>query len=130
MLGVELFETEDGSVLVNELAPRPHNSGHFSIEACKTSQFENHVRSILDWPLGDPSLRVPAAAMVNILGRRAGSVSSHSLSTLSEVNDVSIHIYGKAESRPDRKMGHVTVTADNPDDALFRAEKAASKIVL
>ena len=130
MLGVELFETRDGAILVNELAPRPHNSGHFSIESCKTSQFENHVRSILDWPLGDPSLRVPAAAMVNILGQRTGLVSSQSLHTSFEVTDAAIHIYGKTETRPDRKMGHVTVTADHPEEALIRAEKAASRILL
>jgi len=130
MLGVEFFETQDGSILINEVAPRPHNSGHFSIEACNTSQFENHVRSILDWPLGDPSLRVPAAAMVNILGQRAGMVTSHSLSTFSEINDVAVHIYGKKETRPDRKMGHVTATDDDPDNALLRAEKAVSSILL
>ena len=130
MLGVEFFEMADGSVLINELAPRPHNSGHFSIEACKTSQFENHVRSILDWPLGDPSLRVPAAAMVNILGQRTGMASSHTLKIASDVHDAAIHIYGKTETRPDRKMGHVTVTADQPHDALLRAEETVSRILL
>lgn len=130
MLGVELFEMENGEVMINELAPRPHNSGHYSIESCVTSQFENHIRSILDWPLGDPSLRVQAAAMVNILGQRAGAVSAHTLPDAAAISDASIHIYGKRETRPDRKMGHVTVTATDPSEALARAESAASCIFL
>jgi 5-(carboxyamino)imidazole ribonucleotide synthase len=130
MLGVELFETESGEILVNELAPRPHNSGHYSIEACHTSQFENHVRAILDWPLGDPALKVPAAAMVNVLGHRAGSATSESLTSAATVSTAGIHIYGKSETRPDRKMGHVTVCSASPEEALQVAEECATQIRL
>lgn len=130
LLGVELFELADGTLLINELAPRPHNSGHYTIEACITSQFENHIRSILDWPLGDTSLRVPACAMVNIIGKRDGIATGDSLSRAAEIEDVALHIYGKSETRLDRKMGHVTVTASDPLDALERAELAESLITL
>lgn len=130
LLGVELFELKDGSVLVNELAPRPHNTGHYSIEACHTSQFENHVRAVAGWPLGDASLRVPAAAMVNILGLRAGTVCAKGLREAMSVPGASIHLYGKQEVRPKRKMGHVTVTADSTGAALKLAEEAASHIQL
>ncbi len=130
LLGVELFELEDGSILVNELAPRPHNTGHFSIEACHTSQFENHVRSVSGWPLGDPSLRVPAAAMVNILGHRSGMAGTTGLREAMAVPGASIHIYGKREVRPKRKMGHVTVTASTTEAALKLAEEAAAHVQL
>ncbi len=130
ILGVELFELSDGSVLLNELAPRPHNTGHYSIEACHTSQFENHARAILGLPLGNPELRVPAAVMVNILGRRAGAVRSEGLEDALSRSNTSLHIYGKAEARPKRKMGHVTVTADDVTSARSQAEEAAALINL
>lgn len=130
MLGVEFFETTDGEILVNELAPRPHNSGHYTIEACTTSQFENHIRSILDWPLGDPSLRVPAAAMVNILGTRTGTATGESLENAAQVSDAGLHIYGKEEVRPNRKMGHVTVCAETPAEALSEANLCVDRIHL
>ncbi len=128
--GVELFELPDGRILVNEMAPRPHNTGHYSIEACLTSQFENHVRAILDWPLGDPSLRVPAAAMVNVLGRRTGEAVPRGLTDALAVPGVSVHLYGKREVRPGRKMGHVTATGKNAAETRFRAERAAELIHL
>jgi 5-(carboxyamino)imidazole ribonucleotide synthase len=130
LLGVELFELEDGTILVNELAPRPHNTGHYTIEACHTSQFENHVRSILNWPLGDPSLQVPAAVMINVLGKRAGLVEPGGMMEALSVPGAAVHIYGKKEARPDRKMGHVTVTADDAATARKRAEEAAASITL
>ncbi|PIQ61868.1 MAG: 5-(carboxyamino)imidazole ribonucleotide synthase [Bacteroidetes bacterium CG12_big_fil_rev_8_21_14_0_65_60_17] len=130
LLGVELFEHEDGSILINELAPRPHNTGHYTIEACHTSQFENHVRSVAGWPLGDASLRVPAAAMVNILGTRTGKAETKGMREAMAVCGASIHIYGKQEVRPRRKMGHVTVTAATTEEALARAEEAAGYIHL
>ncbi|MEM6328444.1 MAG: ATP-grasp domain-containing protein, partial [Bacteroidota bacterium] len=114
----------DGRVLVNEIAPRPHNTGHLTIEACHTSQFENHVRAALDLPLGDPSLRVPAACMVNVVGSREGVVSPR-LGDALEVPGAAVHLYGKADSRPRRKLGHVTVTAPDVDTARKRAEAAA-----
>lgn len=130
ILGVELFEMADGSILLNELAPRPHNTGHYTIEACHTSQFENHVRAILDYPLGDPSLKVPAAAMVNILGHRKGQVRTEGYSKSLELSRATIHLYGKLESRPQRKMGHVTVTADDVHSARKHAEAAAAFVKL
>ena len=127
---VELFEMADGAILVNELAPRPHNTGHYSIEACYASQFENHVRAVLDWPLGDPSLRVPAAAMVNVIGRRDGTPTPDGYTEALAVPGVSVHLYGKRRVRPGRKMGHVTVTGDDAGDVLARAEQAAALIHL
>lgn len=130
VLGVEMFETQDGDILLNELAPRPHNTGHYSIEGSHTSQFENHARAVLGWPLGDPGLRAPVAVMVNILGTRAAEVSSTTLPDALSIPGVGVHIYGKKESRPRRKMGHVTVTGDDPTEVRNRAEKAASAIIL
>jgi len=130
ILGVELFETRDGSVLVNELAPRPHNTGHYTIEACHTSQFENHVRAILDWPLGNPDLIVDAAVMVNILGRSDSKVSLESIPDALQEHSGSIHIYGKTDSRPGRKMGHVTVTASDTESARRYAESIVSRILI
>ena len=127
---VELFETSGGEVLVNELAPRPHNTGHYSIEGCYTSQFENHVRAILDLPLGTPELRQPVAAMVNVLGHRTGDSSPAGLDEALGVPGASVHIYGKPHVRPGRKMGHVTVTGHRREDVLQRAEKAAALISL
>lgn len=128
--GVELFEMEDGTVLVNELAPRPHNTGHYTIEACHTSQFENHVRAVLGLPLGDCSMRSPAASMVNILGRREGETSFETVPAALEMPDVAVHIYGKKDVRPNRKMGHVTVTGDEADQVRKRAEEAAQLVRL
>jgi 5-(carboxyamino)imidazole ribonucleotide synthase len=130
IMGVELFEMEDGRVLVNELAPRPHNTGHYSIEACHTSQFENHVRAVLGLPLGDPGLRVPYAVMVNVLGQREGTARPEGIAEALAVAGASVHIYGKPDVRPQRKMGHVTVTGDDPADARRRAEQAAACIRL
>lgn len=128
---VELFEMPDGQVLVNELAPRPHNSGHYSIDGCHTSQFENHVRAILGWPLGNPALRAPVAVMVNILGHREGLPSLKGYAeALALPGGVSVHIYGKKEVRPRRKMGHVNATGTDAAETLARAEQAATLIQL
>ena len=112
--GIELFETHDGDVLVNEIAPRPHNSGHWTIEGARASQFENHVRSVLGWPLGPTTLVTPAVT-ANLLG----DVSDPTPATLRGVEsvlaapDADLHWYGKSEVRPLRKMGHLTVTASD-----------------
>lgn len=103
-----------GSLLINEIAPRPHNSGHHTIEACHTSQFENHLRAILGLPLGSTSLKVPATAMLNLLG--ASSNMQEIKKVVAEslvIPGATTHLYGKAESRPGRKMGHITVVADS-----------------
>ncbi len=127
---VELFEMRDGRVLVNELAPRPHNTGHVTIEACHTSQYENHLRAVLGWPLGDPSLRVPCAVMVNVLGARHGTARPEGLAVALAVPGAAVHLYGKPEVRPNRKMGHVTVTGSDPHDVRARAERAAGMLRL
>ena len=126
---VELFVTDRGQVLVNEVAPRPHNTAHLTLDASHTSQFENHVRAVLGWPLGDPGLRVPAACMVNLLADREGSAAPDLADALA-VPGASVWLYGKDEARPQRKMGHVTVTADAPADARQRAEAAAAAVRL
>lgn len=108
-----------GSIYLNEIAPRPHNSGHYTIEACETSQYENHLRAILSLPLGSTALKVPSAAMLNIIGASSDidEITQYAKSTLS-VKGASVHLYGKADCRKGRKMGHVTVVA--PSDAELR----------
>jgi 5-(carboxyamino)imidazole ribonucleotide synthase len=131
LTAVELFEMPDGRILINELAPRPHNTGHYSIEGCHTSQFENHVRAILDWPLGSPKLRTPTAIMVNVLGEREGTPPrTEGLPEALDIDGVSPHIYGKPDVRPGRKMGHVTALGTDRDNTRDRAEQAAKAIEL
>ncbi|MEM7156573.1 MAG: 5-(carboxyamino)imidazole ribonucleotide synthase [Myxococcota bacterium] len=130
VVGVELFELADGTLLVNELAPRPHNSGHYTIDACVTSQFENHLRAVLDLPLGSPALKRPAAVMINVLGHRKGSTSAASLGQALAVSEASIHLYGKQNVRPGRKMGHVTALADTLEAAEALAREAADHLRL
>lgn len=128
ILAVELFVTADGALLVNELALRPHNSGHATIEASATSQFHNHLRAVLDWPLGDTAMRAPAAAMVNLLGGETEPDLAAGVPAALAVRGLAVHLYGK-ESRPGRKIGHVTALADDADTALGRARMAAEKLV-
>lgn len=127
MLAVELFDTADG-VLVNELAMRPHNSGHWTIDGAVTSQFENHLRAVLDLPLGDPSAIAAWSVMVNIVGPRdvEGLPPLHEAfrHVLARDPGLKVHLYGK-EIRPGRKLGHVTVVGDNLPDLLARAHHAA-----
>ena len=122
---VELFETPAGFV-VNELAMRPHNSGHWTIEGARTSQFEQHLRAVLDYPLGETSLTAPAVAMANVLGGGPGGISLderlHHL--FAEDPGARVHLYGK-QVRPGRKIGHVTVLGSTMDDARRRATRAA-----
>ncbi len=131
LTAVELFEMPDGAILVNELAPRPHNTGHYSIEGAYTSQFENHVRAILGWPLGSTDLRAPVAVMVNVLGRRESTPPQiRGLQDALAVPGATVHVYGKPDVRPNRKMGHVTVTGTDRNDVYQRAEEAAGFIRL
>ena len=123
VLAVEMFETSDGRVLVNELAMRPHNSGHFSIEGSVTSQFENHLRAVADLPLGDTAMREPAAVMVNVLG---DGMVDHYDTVLAEFPSAKVHHYGKPP-RPGRKVGHVTVTGDSVDQARAIARAAVDR---
>ena len=125
IFGVELFLDKQGNVLLNEVAPRPHNSGHYSMEACVTCQFEQHIRAIAGLPFGDVSLMRPAV-MLNILGQpdSEGPVRIQGCEEALKIPGLSLHLYGKAESRPYRKMGHFTVTADTTEQALEKAEYA------
>ncbi|WP_353988434.1 5-(carboxyamino)imidazole ribonucleotide synthase [Ruicaihuangia caeni] len=126
VLAVEIFEASDGRLLVNELAMRPHNSGHFSIDGSTTSQFEQHLRAVLDLPLGDTSPFAPWSVMVNILGGpQDGPLDSRYGAALAAEPTAKIHNYGK-DPRPGRKVGHVTVTGDRLDDVLQRARAAAA----
>ena len=131
LLAVELFVTADGEILVNEVAPRPHNSGHHTIEACYTSQFEQHVRAVLDLPLGSTELKA-AGVMANLVGAEgySGDVVYQGYDELLGEPGVNIHIYGKAKTRPFRKMGHVTVVAKDRDEARKRAEWAKNSILV
>jgi 5-(carboxyamino)imidazole ribonucleotide synthase len=126
VLAVELFETTDGRILINELAMRPHNSGHWSIEGSVTSQFEQHLRAVLDLPLGSTEMRDDWSVMVNILGGPAeGSLQDRYPAALAAHPDVKFHGYGK-EPRPGRKVGHVTAGGDELDDVVYRARAAAA----
>ncbi|MFP4372288.1 MAG: 5-(carboxyamino)imidazole ribonucleotide synthase [Halanaerobium sp.] len=125
---VEMFVTEDNQLLVNEIAPRPHNSGHYTIEGCVTSQFEQHIRAITALPLGDTTLVRPAV-MRNILGSgQEGKAEIVGLDPALAVEGVKVHIYQKTISRPGRKMGHLTVTANNLEAAAERALEASQLI--
>lgn len=119
VFGVEMFLLDDGELIVNEIAPRPHNSGHYTIEACETSQYENHLRSILSLPLGSTALKVPSAAMLNLLGASSSmsELTSFAAQALT-IPGASVHLYGKSECRKGRKMGHITIVADS--DAQLR----------
>lgn len=132
IFGIEMFLTRDERVLVNEIAPRPHNSGHYTIEACITSQFEQHLRAITGLPLGCPELMMPAV-MVNLLGAEGhqGKPYFEGVDEILSIPGVSLHIYGKKETKPFRKMGHVTIVDKDLDGALEKAEivKKTIKVV-
>jgi 5-(carboxyamino)imidazole ribonucleotide synthase len=124
ILAVELFVTKSGEVLVNEIAPRPHNSGHHTIEANYTSQFEQHLRAVMNWPLGNPDLRCPAA-MINLLGEEgfSGPVLVEGKEEVLAEKGVYIHLYGKKLTKPFRKMGHVTILDQNVETLKIRANR-------
>lgn len=119
VMAVELFVTATGDIIINEIACRPHNSGHVTMDACITGQFEQHLRAVLDLPLGDTAPTVPAAAMVNILGGPSPWDMSRLAAALS-VEDTTLHLYGKSH-RPGRKLGHVNAIASTPKEALHHA---------
>lgn len=116
-LAVEMFVLESNEIIINELAPRPHNSGHYSIEACNISQFHQHVRAICGWPLRKPILWAPSI-MVNVLGEHIAPLSK----AVKDHPDWSIHLYGKAEAKEKRKMGHITIMTDNSEKTLKEIE--------
>ena len=129
LLAVEMFQTEDDKILVNEVAPRPHNSGHYSIEASYTNQFEQHLRSILNLPLGNTESKV-AGIMVNLVGAEgySGNVVYENLNEILKIDGVTPHIYGKKETRPFRKMGHVTIVNKDIEKARATAQKVKETI--
>jgi 5-(carboxyamino)imidazole ribonucleotide synthase len=129
LLAVEMFQTEEDEILVNEVAPRPHNSGHYSIEASYTSQFENHLRAILDLPLGNTDSKV-AGIMVNLVGEEgfSGDVVYQNIEKILGWNGVTPHIYGKRQTRPFRKMGHVTIVNEDIREARRIAEDVKNTI--
>lgn len=126
VLAIEFF-VSNGKVLVNELAPRPHNSGHWTIEGSQTSQFQQHLRAILDLPLGDTSLTSPVIATENILGPQNGSNPSDAISVAMQIRGANVHLYGK-EARPGRKLGHVTVLGNERDETRQRASLAVKQL--
>ena len=129
LLAVELFATKTGDMLVNEVAPRPHNSGHYSIEAAYTNQFEQHIRAILDLPLGNTQSKV-AGIMVNLVGSEGhtGPVHYENIEEIMGIPGVTPHIYGKKETRPFRKMGHVTIVHEDMAQARSIAQKVKQRI--
>jgi 5-(carboxyamino)imidazole ribonucleotide synthase len=129
LLAVEMFQTVDDKILVNEVAPRPHNSGHYSIEASYTNQFEQHLRSILNLPLGNTESKV-AGIMVNLVGEEgfSGAVIYQNIEEILKIEGVTPHIYGKKETRPFRKMGHVTIVNSDINTAREIAQKVKETI--
>jgi 5-(carboxyamino)imidazole ribonucleotide synthase len=118
-LAVEMFLTENDTIFINELAPRPHNSGHYTIEACETSQFEQHIRAVCNWPLGKTELLKPAI-MVNILGEHQEKV----IKRIPKLGNWKVHLYGKKEAKIKRKMGHITVLCDSIEETLQEVEQS------
>lgn len=129
LLAVELFLTKSGELLVNEVAPRPHNSGHHTIESCYTSQYDQHLRAILNWPLGSTQIKSPSV-MVNLLGAEGhtGPAYYQGLEDCLAIPGVNIHLYGKVMTKPFRKMGHVTVLGNTVEEAMEKARKVQERI--
>ncbi|KAJ3182205.1 phosphoribosylaminoimidazole carboxylase ade2 [Gaertneriomyces sp. JEL0708] len=132
IFGVEMFLLANGDILINEIAPRPHNSGHYTIEACHTSQFEQHLRCILGMPLGSTAMKVPASAMVNILGLDSGDegmeMTLRPCAVALGLPGATVHLYGKKECRKGRKMGHVTVVGDSMAQVLSQVREMLAAI--
>jgi 5-(carboxyamino)imidazole ribonucleotide synthase len=124
VMAAELF-VSDGEIVINELATRPHNSGHYSIEGSTTSQFEQHLRAVLDWPLGSTALTAPIVVTVNVLGGPDGQDPRNALPSALAIEGVHVHLYGK-DARPGRKLGHVTVRGDDVPSVRERARRAAA----
>ena len=127
-MAVELFLTADGGLLVNEIALRPHNSGHFTIEGCATSQFENHLRAVLDWPLGATELRAPAVVMTNVLGHEQAD-PARSVPAALGVPGAHPHLYGKRPGSG-RKLGHVTAVGESLEQAREASRRSARILTL
>lgn len=129
IFGIELFLTGD-EILINEMAPRPHNSGHYTIEACVTSQFENHIRSVLNLSLGSTELIKPYAVMINLLGKRNSPGIIENYNAVLSNDNIHLHIYGKENSRVGRKMGHITITGNNLNGILKQARNTEKLAII
>ena len=127
VMGIEMF-LKGNDILVNELAPRVHNSGHYTMEGCYTSQFENHIRAILDLPLGNTDMRCKNAVMINIIGERNGEAKLSRAGRVFSKDKVNLHIYGKKETKKGRKMGHITVLGEDLNDTINTANQARNDI--
>jgi len=130
VFAIEMFLTKTGKIVINEIAPRVHNSGHYTIEACVTSQFEQHIRAVTGMPLGATSMITPAAVMINILGERTGRAETTGLDKALQIPGVSVHIYGKIETKLERKMGHITVIGKTLEACLEKAKQARKLITI
>jgi len=130
VFGIEMFLQKDDNVLVNEIAPRVHNSGHYTIEACVTSQFEQHIRAIAGLPLGSTQMLVKVAVMKNILGTKEGNGFPENLEGALKIPGISVHIYGKNKSRLDRKMGHITIVGEEVKDCLKKVNSARAALII
>jgi phosphoribosylaminoimidazole carboxylase PurK protein len=129
VMGIEMFLSGNG-ILVNELAPRVHNSGHYTIEGCETSQFENHIRAIAGLPLGSTELKTFAAVMVNILGDRNGHALTGGIEKVLSRKNTYLHLYGKNDTRIGRKMGHITLTGEDADELLKNSIEVRSNLMI
>ncbi len=130
VFGIEMFLKIDNNVLVNEIAPRVHNSGHYTIEGSITSQFEQHIRAVAGLPLGETGLKAKAVVMKNILGTKEGNGFPKGIEKVLKIKNVSVHIYGKLFSKPGRKMGHITVVGNSIAECLKKAEKARKLLII
>lgn len=127
LLAVEFFLLENGDLLVNEIAPRPHNSGHHTIECNDTSQFEQHLRSVINWPLGSTEM-TRFGTMINLIGSESGKAHFYGIEDAIQIPGVHIHLYGKEYTKPNRKMGHITVTGNTLEDAIQKT-KAIKELI-
>ncbi len=130
MFGIEMFLTADGKVCINEIAPRVHNSGHYTIEGNTTSQFAQHVRAITGMPFGKTDLIHPAVVMINILGDREGKANPQGITQAENIPGVRVHLYGKLQTKPERKMGHLTAVGNTMQEALKKAKQARKMITI
>ncbi len=130
VFGIELFLCADDVILVNEIAPRVHNSGHITMDASATSQFEQHIRAITGMPLGETALKAPVAVMINILGERQGLANPEGIAEAEALGDVRVHLYGKKETKPARKMGHINVKGKSHAEAHEKAKKARARVTI
>ncbi|MDR0955799.1 MAG: 5-(carboxyamino)imidazole ribonucleotide synthase [Candidatus Nomurabacteria bacterium] len=130
VFAIEMFLDGNNNVLLNEIAPRVHNSGHLTIEGCQTSQFEQHIRAITGLPLGKTALRAPAVAMINILGTNSEPMQREGMDRVLSLPDTHVHYYGKNPSRPERKLGHITVLGENREGVIKTARRARKELTI